>query len=273
MPDEWPDLRPYDRETEDGKEAWVPLDEDRPDYVTEDGEIIEQQGRVAPLDIEPIIAPELKDVVFQSKSLNLLDLPRDLTMAEFTGLGDQVQFMACGSPWWEGDWGNYGELVHGGSYMQAIVTEWSDPSTHGERRKVAAAFPKRLRDHSQTYEVHRVIAQRVSKAADLDAERQKWLRRAGENGWVASQVAAAIREAQVVDVDEADEFGRTEEENRERDADAFPTTVSFHVTWTVAASQAGKAELVIEDVESAGRRELEDHGIDVLKVTSKMIRR
>lgn len=248
-------------------------DDERPVNVTEDGEIIDETpgGRLAPLNLEPIISPSLKDVVFQSKSLNLLDLPRDLTMPEFTGLGDQIQFMACGSPWWEGDWGNYGELKYGSDYMGAIVTEWSDPSTHGERRKVAAAFPKHRRDLNQTYEVHRVIAQRVTKAANLDAERAKWLERARDEGWVASQVAAAIREAAVVDVGE--EVGDRGDEARERDADAFPTTVTFSVSWVVPASQQGLAEAVIEDVETAGRKELEAQGVDVIQVNSRVTRR
>lgn len=228
-------------------------DTDNPPAFSDDVEVFADPTEV-PIFSPPIpdrLRPESMSQVVAINGLDLESLDDDLTREEFAVLGAWVQISAAGSPWWEGDWANYGLLRYGDDYYQHMEIEWSDSTMHAKRRVTAGAFPMERRRENLTWEHHELVVAKIRKGADIDMERDAWLKKAEDEGMTVAQLAKAIRDAQAIDVGEAEE------------TPARPDPVSFTtftLSWTVPVADADAAESVIDRAEGAVKRELEMAG-------------
>lgn len=206
--------------------------------------------------IPPSLRPESLSEVFGINGLDLHALAGDLNMIQFIAIGKWVQISAAASPWWEGDWGNYGELKFSDDYYQAIEIEWSDSTEHARRRVTAASFDYHERRPELSFAHHQVVVSKIRKGVDIKAERQAWLTKAIEEKLTAPQLAKAIREAQAIDV------GEVQEEAPEPPRDPV-TFTTFTISITVPVGDAETAEPIMERGETALKAELQMAGVEV----------
>lgn len=201
--------------------------------------------------------------VFGINGLDLDALDEDLTFPEFAAIGEWVQGMSAASPWWEGDWANWGEMHFGDEYYSAISIDWSDATEHARRRVTAGSFTIDQRRAELSFAHHQIVVSKIRKGVDIDMERQAWLDLAIRDGLTAPQLAKAVRDAQAIEVDEVAEPGPGE---APRDPVAFTT---FTISFTVAVADAEDAEPIMERGETALKAELERARVHIKSNSSR----
>ena len=111
---------------------------------------------------------------------------RDLTMAEWLRMGEELMTLANAVAWAIGDWLLYGESRYGEAYAQAIQVTRLSYQTLANMRWVAGRIPPERRHPALSWSHHVEVA-----ALDPDAQ-DYWLNRAEEEGMSRDELRQAI---------------------------------------------------------------------------------
>ena len=122
-----------------------------------------------------------------------LELPPDLTVEEWTGLGKTLGHMYRGNRWWLADWINYGERTYDGDmFTQYVDVCGLKPHTVSTMAWVGREVePARRRAESSTgltFSHHREIAPLASDIGD------ELLDRAEAEGWGRNRLREEVKE-------------------------------------------------------------------------------
>lgn len=116
-----------------------------------------------------------------------LDLPADLTFAEWQATGQTLGRISRACQWWLGDWLNYGERAYGEKYTEAIEVTGYELGTLKNFAWVAAHVETSRRRDVLSYSHHQEVAQFNPPNQD------RWLTAAEANGWSAGKLRIEIR--------------------------------------------------------------------------------
>ena len=134
----------------------------------------------------------MTDTIYEEAHLNL---PSGVSFKEWMKVGRTLSDMANSTPWWVGDWVNYGEAKYGETYSQGL-TLWSCAyQSLANMAYVARQYPPETRT-SLSWTHHRY-------AASLPlGERLGLLERAKEEEWTSRQLQVEVAKLKEPDTGE-----------------------------------------------------------------------
>lgn len=139
--------------------------------VPDTGEIVEFEGR-------QLVLPGRVSTVG-------LDLPDDLTFAQWQGIGSALRGVQRSAMWWIGDWLRYGERRYGEMYSQALDETDYEKGTLANAKWVAGQFPAvHFRNEDLSWSHHAQVAGRD--------DAQELLGLARQNQWRVRELRAEV---------------------------------------------------------------------------------
>lgn len=126
-----------------------------------------------------------------------LQLPSNLSFAEWQRVGKQLFLISDSSAWWLGDWLVFGEQNFPDRYRRAIAQTGLSYGTLRNYASVAHRFPVHRRHSKLSFHHH------LEVASLPEAERWRWLEKAAEGGWSKSRLRAELRSSRDRADDEA----------------------------------------------------------------------
>ncbi|MFJ2833625.1 LmbU family transcriptional regulator [Streptomyces sp. NPDC087263] len=116
-----------------------------------------------------------------------LALPSDLSLAEWSHLGQQIHVIADSSAWWLGDWLVFGQEHYPGHYRRTVEQTSLDYQTLRNYAWVARKFSPGRRWGKLSFQHHAEVA------AVPEAEQDAWLTQAEEGGWSRNELRRRMR--------------------------------------------------------------------------------
>lgn len=123
-----------------------------------------------------------------------LEMPNDLTLDEWTKLGETLQMMERAVMWWIGDWLAYGEGRGdwGETYSQALDATDYDYGTLRNASWVSESVELSRRRDNLSWSHHYEVASMPATGQD------EWLDRADTNSWSQKQLRNEIKKSKVM---------------------------------------------------------------------------
>lgn len=120
-------------------------------------------------------------------SKTALHLAGKLSFDVWKRIGSRISVVQKSSPWWIGDWLNYGEAAYGKRYREASEITGLDYQTLRNYAWIVSRFPVSRRRDTLSFQHHAEVA-----ALD-EHDQDTWLTRAGVFGWSRNELRRKIR--------------------------------------------------------------------------------